>query len=56
MTNVKQCEICGMVETAPWYEQPMNATIREYACTYVSPVKMFYKGLDEAMRVWEEEE
>lgn len=54
MTNVTQCDICGMIEVLPWFEQPMNETIRDYARKYVSPVKIYYKDLEEAMRVWEE--
>lgn len=49
------CPKCYNTSVTPWYEQPMNETIREYACTYVSPVKIFYKDLDEAMRVWDNE-
>lgn len=50
----RQCDICGMVEPTPWFEQSMNETIRDYARKYVSPVKVCYKDLDEAMRVWED--
>lgn len=53
MVNEKQCEICGIIEPVPWFEQPLNETIREYARTYVSPVKMFYISYEEAIKAWE---
>lgn len=56
MTNERQCDICGMTEPVPWFQQPMNETIRGYAQAYVSPVKMFYKDIEEAMLVWEKEQ
>lgn len=46
------CEQCKLPEPSPWFEQPMNECIREYARSYITPVKMFYKDLDEAMKVW----
>lgn len=52
----RTCPECYNTSIQHWRDLPMNETIREYACTYVSPVKMFYKDLDEAMRVWEEED
>lgn len=47
-----KCDICGMIESTPWFEQPMNETIREYARQYVSPPKMFYPNMEEALRAW----
>ncbi len=35
------------------FEQPMNEEIRAYARAYISPVKVVYKDLDEAMKVWD---
>lgn len=46
------CTECYNTEVKPWYEQPVNDEIRAYARAYVSPVKIFYKDLDEAMKVW----
>jgi hypothetical protein len=43
-----------MIEPVPWFEQPMNETIRLYAREYVSPVKMYYRDLDEALDIWGE--
>jgi hypothetical protein len=54
MINERQCDVCGMIEPLPWFEQPMNETIRGYAREYVNPVKMFYKDLDEALDIWGE--
>lgn len=53
MTNVK-CSECNQPEPTPWYEQPMNEEIRETARTYISPVKMFYEVLDQALEIWGE--
>lgn len=51
MTN---CPECNEQETIPWCEQPMNEEIRESARSYISPVKMFHKDLEEALSVWGE--
>lgn len=46
------CPECVVPEPPLWFEQSMNETIKEYARTYVLPVKMFYPSLHEAMKVW----
>ncbi len=52
MSGKSACLKCGLIEASTWWKQPMNETLREYAEGYISPVKMFYKDLDEAMKVW----
>jgi hypothetical protein len=48
----KVCNICGAEEPEPWWEAPMNETIRELALSYVSPVKIHYLTLWDAIDVW----
>jgi len=50
---MNKCPECNPNEASPWYEQPMNEEIREYARKYVSPVKMFYPSFEQAMEQWE---
>lgn len=52
MVSQPVCDQCTLPEPDPWFEQPMNESIKQYARSYTSPVKMFYKDLDEAMKVW----
>lgn len=46
------CDICGNVEPIPWFEQPMNETIREYARSYIGPPKTFNISLAAELDVW----
>jgi hypothetical protein len=46
------CPLCGAEEPEPWFEQPMNETIREYARTYISPVKTFNTSLYAELEAW----
>lgn len=46
------CSECSANQPAPWFEQDMNTTIREYAKAYISPVKQFYPSMEAQMAVW----
>jgi hypothetical protein len=46
------CAICGMEEPMPWYEAPMNETIRAYARSYITPVKTFNTSLRAELEEW----
>ncbi|QNO00525.1 hypothetical protein phiPsa347_011 [Pseudomonas phage phiPsa347] len=48
----KVCNICGAEEPLPWFEAPMNETIREYARKYISPVKTFNTSLWAELTDW----
>lgn len=52
MTDEKKCEICGMIEPIPWFEQDMNDQIKQYAREYIPPPKMYYPNMEEALRAW----
>lgn len=52
MTTLKVCPICGAEEPLPWFEQPMNETIRAYARSYISPVKTFNTSLWAELEDW----
>ena len=47
-----QCPECYPGEHTLWREQEMNEELREYASTYISPVKQYYLSLDDAMAIW----
>lgn len=47
-----KCPICGAEEPEPWFEQPMNETIRAYARSYVlRPVDYFFT-MEDALAHW----
>lgn len=46
------CSLCSATEPLPWFEQPMNETIRDSARGYISPVKMHYPSMDAQMDMW----
>lgn len=48
----KVCNICGAEEPVPWFEQPINETIRAHARSYTIPVRVQYQSLYEAARAW----
>lgn len=43
-----KCPECYDTEVLLWRELPMNETIREYAQSYISPVKMFHLTFEDA--------
>jgi hypothetical protein len=46
------CPLCGNTEPEPWFEQPMNETIRAYARSYISPVKEQFPSMEAALAHW----
>lgn len=46
------CPECYNTPILNYRELPMNEAIREYTQKYVSPVKMWYKDLEEAEKAW----
>jgi hypothetical protein len=48
----KVCNLCGAEEPQPWWQQPMNETIRAYAQSYTSPVKTFNTSLLAELEAW----
>lgn len=51
-TTLKVCPLCGAEEPLPWFEQPMNETIRAYARAYISPVKTYNTSLYAELEHW----
>lgn len=49
---MKVCNLCGAEEPEVWFDAPMNENIREYARSYVSPVKEQHPTLYEAAKAW----
>ena len=54
MTNTiyPPCRVCYQEQVVTWREVEMNEALREYVDTYISPVKMYYLSMDDAMDVW----
>lgn len=46
------CRCCYQEQVVTWREVEMNEALREYVDTYISPVKMYYLSMDDAMDVW----
>lgn len=46
------CSICSAIEPEPWFEQPMNETIRAYARAYVLPVCVYFPSMEAALAHW----
>lgn len=51
-----ECPECYETDVVLWKELPMNETIREYAQSYISPVKMFHLTFEDAEWSFEKEE
>lgn len=48
----KVCPICGNIEPIPWFEAPMEESIRAYARSYIGPPKTFNTSLEAELDDW----
>lgn len=53
---MKVCPICGAEEPEMWFDAPMNEELRQYARSYITPVKQYHLTLWDACAQWGETE
>lgn len=46
------CPECYANQPRPWFEEPMEESIRAYARSYIGPPKKFYPSLTAALDAW----
>lgn len=51
---MNKCPECYPDQPSPWYEQPMNEEIREYARKYILRPVVYYFTLSDALDEWGE--
>lgn len=51
----EHCSECYTSSVEPWFEQPMNETIRAYARAYVLPVCEWFPTMEAALALWGED-
>lgn len=52
---MERCKECYEDSIVSWRSHPYNEAIREYVESYVSPPKIYYQTIEQAMAAWGEE-
>ena len=54
-SSTNKCPECYGNELRYWKDEPINPELVAYRDSYISPVKIYYADLNEALKAWGEE-